>query len=112
MKKSLSVLAALLLLFMAVIILPSASSAEDPMVEVTRGATIRSGPSNKSSKLGPAKEGARYPYIGTEGSWYAFHRQTVYGGQLLVGSGRPAGGEDVRRGLGVSRLACFRGFRG
>ena len=95
MKKSLSALAALLLLFMAVIILPSASSAEDPMVEVTRGATIRSGPSNKSSKRGPAKEGSRYPYIGTEGSWYAFQVDNNTIGYLPKSSCRLLNASDV-----------------
>ena len=69
MKKIISVAIALLLLCSAVL-LPMTASAEITMVEVTKGASIRSKPGFNGDKLKMASAGSQYLYLGTEGTWY------------------------------------------
>lgn len=69
MKKILSVAVSLLLLCTAVL-LPLTASAEITMVEVTKGASIRSKPGFNGEKLTMASVGSQYLYLGTEGTWY------------------------------------------
>ena len=69
MKKIISVAVSLLLLWMAVL-LPLTASAEITMVEVTKGASIRSRPGFDGKKLKLANVGSQFLYLGTEGAWY------------------------------------------
>lgn len=66
MKKSISVVLSLLLLLLVAI----PAFAGVTMVEVTKGASIRSQPNFNGNKIKLANAGSQFVYLGTEGSWY------------------------------------------
>ncbi len=88
MKKRFSVILALVILALAVIQLPLAAYADITMVEVTKGASIRSKPGYDGAKLTLAKAGEQYLHLGTEGSWYALQMQDGRTGYLPADSCR------------------------
>ena len=97
MKKRFSVILALVILALAVIQLPLAAYADITMVEVTKGASIRSKPGYDGDKLTLAKAGEQYLHLGTEGSWYALQMQDGRTGYLQAGD---RGGHSHREHAG------------
>ena len=85
MKKSISVILALLLAVLALV--PLTASADITMVRVSKGASIRSTPGFNGEKLQMAKVGEEYLYLGTEGSWYAIQISADKKGYLPKDSG-------------------------
>ena len=69
MKKGMAVVLSLLL-FLAAAVLPPAASAEISMVEVTKGASIRTEPGYNADKIAMAETGSQYLCLGIQGNWY------------------------------------------
>ena len=86
MKRTLSLLMSLMLLAFAVLVIPAAALADYTMVEVTKGASIRSTPGFNGEKLTLAQPGSKYLYLETEGKWYAIRMDSGATGYLPADS--------------------------
>ena len=88
MKRLLTVLLSLIVLAGVFVSAPSAARAEYTLVEVTKGASVRSAAGYNGEKLMLAQPGEQFMYLGTEGKWYAIRTKDGVNGYLPADSTR------------------------
>ena len=97
MKKRICMILALVLLT-AMVQIPLTASAGVMMVEVTKGASIRSSPGYDGEKISMAAVGSQYLYLGTEGKWYCLQVDDAKTGYLPADSCRLVEAPGIPRG--------------